>query len=421
MPEQRNPRLLSVTAAIALSVLVCPVQVLFGGTGRLVSPWVNRAPRVDGKILPGEWNAAKLVDLGSGVTLLVENDARTLYLAVLDSGDPTYTSNDSVGLLFDDEGGVPPILDDGAFGGVLCHPTADLGEGRIDLTFSQAVVYQEVPQSGFCPDQVITGATSFRSALQPEGLTYEAAIPLDGPAPLQAGPGQRFGVALLIYRDGAPVVCLPACATLGNPSSYRNLVLASGGCNTGPQEFGAGDPLVGLPLDWTSENTAGGGPGWVQAPPAQFGDPVFCQANDTGGTGGAACISNFFCTAPRTDSLLRMPLALEGETAATVRLRADLSFAAPAEYLDIGIHRLDTSGNSLLFWLEENHNQTVELWIPVAGSPPVELWFTHSTFSAGGSEGGYAQIDDVELVCGPRIFSDGFESGLATHWSADLR
>ena len=156
----------------------------------------------------------------------------------------------------------------------------------------------------------------------------------------------------------------------------------------------------------------------MQAPPAQFGDPVFCQANDTGGTGGSACVANFFCTAPRTDSLLRMPLALDGVTAATVRARAVLQVAEPHEYLDIGIRRLDTSGNSLLFWLDENRNETVDLWIPVAGSPPVEFWFTHSTFSGGGSEGGYAQIDDVELICGPRIFSDGFESGLTTHWSA---
>lgn len=390
------------------------------GTGRLLSQWMSQAPRIDGQIAAGEWTAAKLVDLGAGVTLRIGNDGRTLYFAILDSADPIYTSNDSVGLLFDDEGGVPPVLDDGAFGSLLCHPTPDLGEGRIDFTFSQEVLYQEVPQSGFCLDQILTGATSFRSVLRPEGVTYEVAIPLDGPAPLQVGPGERFGVAIRTYRDGGTVACLPACATINGPADYRNLILASGGCNTGPQEFGSGDPLVGLPLDWTSENTLGGGPGWVQAAPAQFGDPVFCQANDTGGAGGSACISNFFCTAPRTDSLLRMPLALEGETSAIVRARASLTVGGLAEYLDVGIRRLDNSGNSLLFWLDENRNETVDLWIPVAGSLPVELWFTHSTFSAGGVEGGYAQIDDVELLCGPRIFADGFESGLTTHWSADV-
>ncbi len=127
------------------------------GTGRLLSQWMSQAPRIDGQIAAGEWTAAKLVDLGAGVTLRIGNDGRTLYLAILDSADPIYTSNDSVGLLFDDEGGVPPVLDDGAFGSLLCHPTPDLGEGRIDFTFSQEVLYQEVPQSGFCLDQILTG------------------------------------------------------------------------------------------------------------------------------------------------------------------------------------------------------------------------------------------------------------------------
>ncbi len=390
------------------------------GTGRLLSPWVNRAPRIDGQLTPGEWNAATILDLGSGVTVLIENDGRTLYLAAVDAGDTSTSSGDLFFLMFDDEGGPTPILDDGDFASPLCQNTPNLGEGGLILRSDQIVEFDERLHLSGCTGQDVTERLRYRTAAHPEGVTYEAALPLDGPMPLQAGPGERFGLMMRLFRDGNLVACYPDCLAL-DPATFRNLVLASGGCNTGPQEFGSGDPLVGLPLDWTSENTAGGGPGWVQAPPAQFGDPVFCQANDTGGAGGAACISNFFCTAPRTDSLLRMPLALEGETAATVRVRADISFAAPAEYLDIGIRRLDTSGNSLLFWLEENHNQTVELWIPVAGSPPVELWFTHSTFSAGGSEGGFAQIDDVELICGPRIFSDGFESGLATHWSADQR
>ena len=235
------------------------------GTGRLVSQWMSQAPRIDGQLAAGEWTAAKLVDLGAGVTLRIGNDGRTLYLAILDSADPIYTSNDSVGLLFDDEGGVPPVLDDGAFGSTLCHPTPDLGEGRIDLTFSQDVLYQEVPQSGFCLDQLLTGLTSFRSVLRPEGLTYEVAIPLDGPAPLQVGPGERFGVAFRTYRDGGMVACLPDCATVNGPADYRNLVLASGGCNTSPQDFGSGDAFcVAVVFGFCTANpaskfTVGGG------------------------------------------------------------------------------------------------------------------------------------------------------------------
>lgn len=391
----------------------------FAGTGRLVSPWVNRAPRIDGVLTPGEWNAAKLLDLGAGVTLLLENDGRTLYLAILDSGDLDAGETDALTLLFDDEGGPGPVLDDGAWNGTICHPTADSGEGFLEFDSNEEAFYREYA-GGYCPALPLVGRLTFHVAARPEGLTYELALPLDGPFPLRGDAGERFAVHLRLYRNGSAVACLPAC-NVPNIADFRNLVLASGGCNTGPQRFGSGAPLVGLPLDWTSENTTGGGPSWVQAAPAQFGDPVFCQANDTGGDGGSACISNFSCTAPRTDSLLRMPLALEGETLASVRARASLTVGGPAEYLDVGIRRLDTSGNSLLFWFEENRNETIDLSIPVAGSPPVELWFTHSTFSAGGVEGGYSQLDDVELLCGPRLFGDGFESGLTTHWSADFR
>ncbi len=405
-----------VVFALALAGCLGAPSAGGAGTGRLVSPWVNRAPRIDGRLTPGEWNAAKVLDLGAGVTLLVENDARTLYFAVLDTADSVASENDGLSLLFDDEGGAGPVRDDGAWNGALCQAAGGSGEGFIAFNANQEAAYREYA-NGYCPAQPIDARLTFRAAAWPEGMTYEVALPLDGPAPIHAGAGERFAVHLLLYRNGAQVACLPGCGVT-NVADFRNLVLASGGCNTGPQTFGSGAPLVGLPLDSTSENTAGGGPAWVQAAPAQFGDPVFCQANDTGGAGGAACVANVSCSAPRTDSLLRMPLALEGFTEATVRARAQLQVDAAFEYLDIGIRRLDTSGNSLLFWLDENRNETVDLWIPVAGSPPVELWFTHSTFSAGGVEGGYSQIDDVELLCGPQLFTDGFESGLTTHWSA---
>ncbi len=388
------------------------------GTGRLLSPWVNRAPRIDGLLTPGEWNAAKLVDLGSGVLLLIENDARTLYIALLDPLDSTFGNGDELWLHFDDEGGAAPVLDDSAWGNSACLGLADSGEGTLQFLGNQTVAYTEYAQDSACPGPLSIASPSFSTALRPEGLTYELAIPLDGPAPLQAGPGRRFGIELQVIRNGFFGPCL-ACAG-SYPPDLRNLILASGGCNTGVQDFGAGSPQIGLPLDWTSENTIGGGPGWVQSLPPFWGDGVFCQSNDTGGGGAAACVSNFSCTQPRTDSLLRMPLALEGATTATVRARALLWPGGPVEYLEIGIRRQDASGNSLLFWLDENRNETVDLWIPVAGSPPVELWFTHSTFSAGGTEGGYAQIDEVELRCGPHLFADGFESGLTTHWSADV-
>ena len=80
----------------------------------------------------------------------------------------------------------------------------------------------------------------------------------------------------------------------------------------------------------------------------------------------------------------------------------------------------------LLTWNGNHAGEPVELDLnllapPYSVSPPVELLIRHFTSSAGGLEGGYAQVDDIELVCGPLLFADDFESGLTTHWSATLQ
>ena len=60
---------------------------------------------------------------------------------------------------------------------------------------------------------------SSRAVAQPEGVTYEMAIPLDGPAPLRAGPGNRFGVHLRVHRNGTAVASLGHAA---DPAAIRN-------------------------------------------------------------------------------------------------------------------------------------------------------------------------------------------------------
>ena len=392
------------------------------GTGRLVSHWMSRAPTIDGQIAPAEWQEARLVDLGSGVTVWIGNDARTLYLAVLDAGNLTYDMSDRLFLAFDDEGGVAPVLDDSAFGNPICQGTPDLGEGVLTFFYDQNVRFIEFSLGAACPlEQFIADRTRFLSAARPEGAVLEMAIPLDGPAPLRAGPGERFGVRLIYQRDLATVACLPGCAGT-TPPDFRNLVLASGGCNTGPQDFGSGNPQLGLPLNWTSEITFGSGPGWVQSLPPSYGDPVFCQSNDTGGAGGAACVANYFSTSANTVSLLRMPLTLAGQTSATVRSRAvlvvDPNGYGANDVLRSDVLRQDATTENAFFWQGQDQSATVVLPLTMGGSPPVELWFIHSTFAAGGIEGGFAQVDEVELFCGPVLFADGFESGLTTHWSA---
>ncbi|MEO8275630.1 MAG: hypothetical protein ABI639_05380 [Thermoanaerobaculia bacterium] len=410
-------------AAAFIGGLLALNEVAVAGTGRSLSAWMSRAPRIDGRLSPGEWSAATAIDLGAGVELYIGNDGRTLYLAVLDANDLVSTPDDALELLFDDEGGTAPVLDDGSWPGTPCHAMPQVGEGWIDLRNEASgphANYREYA-GGYCPAQLVNDRLSFGIVARPEGVTYEAAIPLDGPAPLRASPGQRFGLLLQLYRNGAPVGCLPTCS-VANVTDFRNLVLASRGCNTGPEPFGSGLPQVGLPLDWTSELAMGTGQGWLQS--SVFADPVFCQENVTGGAGAAACVSTALETSARADALLRMPLPVAGQTAVTVRLLANFQVGGLHDYFSIYQRNADTSGDSFIFWLDTSHGgasgpgEALEFQLLFGASPPVELDFYHSTFSYGGQEGGFAQVDDVELLCGPTLFADGFDSGLSTHWSA---
>src|SRR5262245_50207051 len=93
-----------VRAGIGVVVLAGSADAAAAGTGRLVSRWMSRAPRIDAQIETAEWRDAATVDLGSGVTARIGNDARTLYLAVLDPADATFDNGDGLALYFDDEG-----------------------------------------------------------------------------------------------------------------------------------------------------------------------------------------------------------------------------------------------------------------------------------------------------------------------------
>ena len=403
-------------AALAWIALFGLGAAASAGTGRLLSSWMSGAPRLDGALETAEWSAATCLDLGAGVSLCVGNDARTLYLGVLDSNNPTSGPGDFFVLNFDDEGGAPPTLDDGAYANPVCQGSATLGEGNLLFPSTASVEFQEVvaPFTG-CGALAIPGRVGFVAALPAAGLTFEAAIPLDGPSPLRVGPGQRFGARLLVYRDGVNVACLPTCGS-PLPSDFRNLVLASVGCNAAEQHLDSG-----LPLDWTNVLAEGGGQGWRPAGPS--GDPVFCDQNDTGGTGSSACVSNFFYTAAESQSDLFVPIRVEGQATATLRFRGRLEQGAAFDSLLVQSRLRSGTIVSALTWQASHAAEAVEVTLdlsqpPYLGDPPVDLLFTHYTITAGGVEGGYAQVDDVELRCGPALFADGFESGLATHWSA---
>ena len=406
--------------AILLLGLTGLAEPGIAGTGRLVSSWMSRAPAIDGQIADGEWSEATAIDLGTGVTAMVGNDDRTLYLRLIDArpGEP---AADRMILFLDDDGGGAPVLDDGLWTSAACQSNPALGEGEIWFWVAGPVNFYEWISEGpaYCPAQALGSRQSSAIGLNPAiGVIYEVALPLDGPLPLHGVPGQRFGLQLrAVDGSGLGEVCWPSCSL--DPADFRNLILASGGCNTGPQDFGFGNPIIGLPLDWSSF-TNGSGQAWIQSWNNIIGSAAYCEVNVTGGANAAACVADALYSAGDTWALLSVPVSLAGQTTAKMRLLASFEAGVDGASLHFGVVRQDTTLVFPLTWSASHGGEPVEVDLPMAiGNLPSELAFYHLTDSSG-IPGGYAQVDDVELLCGPILFADDFESGLSTHWNATV-
>ena len=327
MRKLEKRRIRSFGPLVAALALVGFAGAAQAGTGRLLSRWMSRAPAIDGQLGAGEWSAATFVDLGNGVTLRIGSDDRTLYLGLLDSGDTEIGGGDAFLLYFDDEGGPTPVLDDGLWTHSLCHESPELGEGGIDFMSNGQVRFDEYVQDEGCAGQLLTGRFTAGVGVPPQGLFREYAIPLDGPMPLRAAPGERFGIYLQLFRDGAEVACLPGCGVF-DPAIFRNLFLAASDCNTGVRNLDSG-----LPLDWANTLSEGVGEGWRASGPS--GDPVFCDQNDTGGSGLSACVSNFEYGTSEAQADLRVPFPAGGQSTATVRFLGTLTGGAQLDTLEI--------------------------------------------------------------------------------------
>lgn len=225
MLDFRHRQLGWASAAIMTLGLLSLPEAGFARDPKLVLSWMSRAPQIDGPILDAEWSEATFIDLGDGVSIRIGNDARTLYLALLDSRDQGRDANDWVTMLFDDEGGIAPILYDDAFENPTCQATPELGEG-VFVFYQLDVHFMEFVHQLVCATQISTDRVSFSPGVGNEGLTYEIAIPLDGRAALQADPGERFNFSVQLIRDGANVGCLPGCVQ-GWPTGFLDLMLAS--------------------------------------------------------------------------------------------------------------------------------------------------------------------------------------------------
>lgn len=405
------------TAAAAIAGMLF-AGAASAGTGRLLSNWMSYAPAIDGATSVADWSGSRLLSDGGGLSITIGNDARTLYLGVFDGGNVAVGPGDFVALFFDDEGGTAPVRDDGAWGNSGCQATADAGEGEMLFAADGTVTYMEMvaPATG-CSPLSIPGRTRHAAGNSPQGSIFEIAIPLDGPAPLRLASGERFGLRLQVYRDGVNVGCVPACAGGPLPADYQNLVLASTGCNTGVHHLDAG-----LPLDWTPRRDFGAPGGWVATGPS--GDPVFCDEPQQGPGGSAACVSDFDypVLVGSSESYLDAPLAVTGFTYADIRYLATLVQGEPDTFLSLLVWSGAAFRDNPITWQDPYSLEPVAIHLALDQGPyipnfqPDRISWYHGTL-AGGIEGGYAQIDDYEVRCGPGLFADDFESGLSTHWS----
>ncbi len=391
------------------------------GTGRLLSGWMSQAPAIDGEPAAGEWAEAVAIDLGSGVTARIGNDGRTLYLLLIDAR-PSEPAADRMIVFFDDDGGTSPWLDDGTWTSPDCQNDPALGEGEIWFEVSGAIDFYEWRSTAggpaFCPAQALGDRQHSAIGLNPGlGVIYEIALPLDGPLSLHGGPGQRLGLQLrAVDGSGLGEVCFPSCSL--DPADFRNLVLDAPRCNVGNEDFDSGLSAAALPLEWATAVPSGSGQGWIKS--ATFGDPDLCQANGTSGSGTAACVANGFYGAAASTATLRMPMTVVGQSQVYAYFLFTFEIGAPNDTLAFGFEFADGSTTTTLTydfsWPPPGGATGTVVPLP-AGNPPVAMLFTHHTATGGGVEWGYANIDNVRLVCNPLLFTDDFESGLTTHWT----
>lgn len=196
-------------------------------------PGVAVVPTIDGQLAAGEWSAAAAIEIGVGagpVTLHLAHRGVELFVAVEDTANPSLASFDRIVLHFDDEGGVPPLLADGAYANPACGPP-NSGEGVYILVYqnSAPLVVWEEWITGPAPCGFQFGGSGVAFALDDLSghLVYEAALPIDGRSAIVAAAGQTFGFYVWTYDSGASARTgdWPAGATVYDPGTYAQLTL----------------------------------------------------------------------------------------------------------------------------------------------------------------------------------------------------
>lgn len=378
---------------------------------------------IDGQSDPA-WAAAEQFNIGIdifNVHFRALHDARTLYLWIDDRTDERHEAGAGAAIWFDDEGGLPPLLADGAWTAAVCNPLPNRGEGRLGwyVTSPSPIVlaerWTEMTAGPACPTVVGQNGSS-ASILFHElanGLATEVALPLTGSSALELAAGELIGLHVESYYvelGQTYVVGIWPATSSQIPSTYADVALAALWCNGGDEAF---DPL--FPVDWVNE--AGGGDGWVRSGAAGCG-----VINGTGGSGESACVVRGASTFTLEASLLSPWFSLAGQATASVEYRAVyVDAAASSNQLDLEVRTASAAWTPLLTWTTTHgaaggEQVSVDL-SSFASEPRVQLRWRYSVDK--GDPGFGAQVDQVQLVCAPNLFYDNFESGLTTHWTSE--
>jgi hypothetical protein len=193
-------------------------------------------------------------------------------------------------------------------------------------------------------------------------------------------------------------------------------------CN-GPTSTFSG---AALPPGWTSFDALA----WPSASGDSSGDWGALDdcgetGNYTGGRGGTACASSAMASPGAFDTQLRSHrFSLAGQSSARVEFRANYQDFDAGDALDVDVS-LDGFSFSNLFHrtldlgdFRSGTGAAVSLDLAsVVGQAQVWLRWRYAD-AISGADAGYVQVDDIRLVCGNGIFSDGFGSGDTHAWSA---
>ncbi len=209
-------------------------------------------------------------------------------------------------------------------------------------------------------------------------------------------------------------------ATDSNPVTITAPLIA---CNGATSTFSNGIPVGWTSYDWLALATQPDSEvDWTDLSAAAGCGEL---ANYTGGRGDAACASSDLVAPQAYDTQLRShSFSLVGQTSARVEFLTNYQDFAGGDafYVDYSLDGGVTWENLAqsqaadygAFRAEPGAAISVDL-AAILGEPNVRLGWRYVNHDSNASDY-YVQVDNIRLVCGDGLFSDGFESGDTHAW-----